>query len=453
MDDLEDRARELLEAAGRTVVVDPVAPELPRARPVWPAVAAAVVVLVLAVTVMARWATGSDGSSSPAAPTEVTVPQTLWMTTDQARQVLEERGYLVAVRKTDGRRSRLTGCGLPAGRVMSSEPSASTELPSGATVTVTVLESDTSQAEPYCPDPLGYDGALGLLDLARFGTSDLVFFPTVDLWVDGEQRSVDGIDVSSGAWGDPSPLTRLVDALDQVREAGGRMTSPQMSVRYDEGGQFACGDSDPAPQLTDRPSTLISVDPGLPAGTPAFGCHWVRIYADGDGRIYAVTASDEPRTVGAEPEPEAQRTPSASLRHVGDAFYSFLSGMTPPSFAPKVRLLLGNRQVGTITERQALTRSGWVLPCTSYAERSCPIDLFDAIQTSQQVVQTMPVEREQNACHTVVAALPADLVADLADGLALGIAEPRACLENWEVQLRLDDDRQIYAVNLLLGSP
>ena len=53
MDELEDRARALLEAAGQTITVEPATVLHPKTRPVWPVVvgAAAVLVLILGLAV------------------------------------------------------------------------------------------------------------------------------------------------------------------------------------------------------------------------------------------------------------------------------------------------------------------------------------------------------------------------------------------------------------------
>lgn len=63
--------------------------------------------------------------------------------------------------------------------------------------------------------------------------------------------------------------------------------------------------------------------------------------------------------------------------------------------------------------------------------------------------------RERSACHTVSGVLPPDLATEqsLANSVSFGDAEPAQCMDNWEVQLWLDDSAAIRAVNLILGSP
>ena len=99
MDEREDRARSLLEAAGQTITVEPVTVPHPRPRPVWPFLsgAGAVLILVIGLAVALTW----DGTTTPpvAPRSELRVPQTLWMTTDQARSTLQALGLRVEIRR------------------------------------------------------------------------------------------------------------------------------------------------------------------------------------------------------------------------------------------------------------------------------------------------------------------------------------------------------------------
>lgn len=295
MDELEDRARSLLEAAGQTITVEPVAVLHPKPRPVWPVVGGAAAVLVLIVG-LAVALTRDDPSTPPATPpSELRVPQTLWMTTDQARSTLEALGLQVGIRGDQGRDSAALECGLPFGRVSESSPAPTTVVLPGAKVTLTVLGAPQADGSAYCVGPQRFEeDALALLDFARFGEGGPEFAPSVDLWLDGKlTRSLTAEEAADpAAWGDPSPLTRMLAALDVMERVDGRLVSPSLWSMIDQGGQFACGPHDPPASLSPRKATVVTIEhqaDGLQAQ-----CHWVRVYRNESGQVDAVSSADMP---------------------------------------------------------------------------------------------------------------------------------------------------------------
>ncbi len=277
---LEDRARSLLTLAAETVPVTtlPVAHE-PR-RPVWPWLAAAAAVAVIAVGLpLLLGSPPRTPTPQPPEPTTGTVPQTLWMTEEQAVATLEDAGYRVEL-------SFPLTCEVEPGRVVNTDPTASESYAPGRAVLVRVARNPPTADCVY-----GNDDVLGLLDLARFGTGDdLPFAPEVEVYVDGVLTRTLTADEARdpSAWGDPSPLTLLVHSL--VEESSAQWGMPIIATQHLAAGERGCGlPGDPPRELADRPSTLIWVQPELPELVDYFSCHRFRVYRDDAGRIDAVT--------------------------------------------------------------------------------------------------------------------------------------------------------------------
>lgn len=435
---LEEHARTLLTLAAETVEPPSLAITPPPHRPVWPLVAAAAVVLLVAGVL--AWRTSTTEQPAPAPDPVLTVPQTRWMSEEQATRTLTEAGLRVEITTVP-----VGACDLRDNRVLRSRPAAGEHVAPGQSVRIRIAEASYARG-PSC---IPIDGdAFGLLDLARFGTTDLAFADQVDVYVDGDlTRTLTHAEaLDADAWGDPSPLTELVD---HVADLGVRTTR-------DEGDQFACGDTDPPTALRGRPSTILDLAAQQGRSDFVIGwCEWVRVYRDDQGRIDAVTVSGradraQAETATAEPDPALD----TGLKQAARGFAAFAAGGAAPEFAPEVRLLLGSRLVATVSAEEAADPSTWRLPCRAYAERSCPIDALEPLAEGAPYAVTPTVVRDYSACHEIDADLPADLTTDdaLADSVSLSIPEPQMCMQNWEIQLWLDDGR-ISAANLILGAP
>jgi PASTA domain len=456
MDEREDRARSLLEAAGQTITVEPVTVLHPRPRPVWPILSGAAAVMILVIGLAVALA-GDDRSTPPIAPrSELQVPQTLWMTTAQARSTLQGLGLRVAIRGESALNDAAIECGLPTGRVQRSSPPPTSLVPPGAKVTLTVLGASQASGGAFCVGPQRFEqDALALLDFARFGEGGPEFAPSVDLWLDGElTRSLTAEEAADpAAWGDPSPLTRTLAALDNMMRANGKLVSPSVWTLIDRGDQYGCGPNDPPAALRGRRSTVVTIEPRVDG--PLAQCHWVRVYRNESGQVDAVASADQPWPADEVPpvEDEIPPEPTAEQHAVAEAFLEFASGGPAPTFADQFQLLLGNVPVATVAAANAKQPATWSLPCTAYAERSCPIDALTYV-TKQGAAIHGTTARERSACHTVSGELPPDLTTEqsLANSVSFGIAEPAQCADNWEVQLWLDHSGAIRTVNLILGS-
>lgn len=124
-------------------------------------------------------------------------------------------------------------------------------------------------------------------------------------------------------------------------------------------------------------------------------------------------------------------------------------GEAAPEFADTVDLLLGNGPVLTLTA--PLDRDAWGM-CEPYAERDClnPLMIKQGLRFG---VRTVPPGATY--CPDRVQALPTRLVERVwsSTTLVAKLAEDDACMATAALQVWVDDDNRIEAVNLLLGSP
>lgn len=288
MDDpFEDRARSLLTLAADTIPVAAGPSSVVRRPPVWPwLVAAAAVVLAAVVVPAALMGGGQEVAPQPdPVPSTVLVPQTLWMTEDQAREALREAGLDVEVRTQ-------AQCELT-GRVLGTRPRPGSAVALGRRITLTVAGLPVSG--PSCPFRSADAVALGLLDLARFGTEDLRFAPEVEVYVDGRvTRRLDSTEAGvPQAWGAESPLSRLLDALDLAQGMNPAAT-PILDVRQDRNGRSNCvwDYDDP---LAGELATVVRFEPLVDG--QFLGCRDIRVYRDPSGRIAAVVSDERVSTV------------------------------------------------------------------------------------------------------------------------------------------------------------
>jgi hypothetical protein len=248
-------------------------------------------------------------------------------------------------------------------------------------------------------------------------------FPSVDVF-----RSDDRIDAVA-TWTDLNPDgTAGVPVPDVVGmygpQAGEALQNSQFGGSYDVTGIDDCDDEGQIIAVSPRPGTLVRPLTRL-----------------------TVTAC---QLLSLEPDPDRVGRDFVQLVRKGGAPPS---ADEPQDFAPTVDLYLGNRKLHTITRPEAYRASSWEI-CPpegdGYAEATCPFSAWTVIadENPRRIVYS-GAHPELGACATGMAdaALPEDRF------VHVGLAEPDSCMNNWDVELYYDRDRQITAVNLLHGSP
>ena len=250
-------------------------------------------VLWLIVSPLVVACTDDDpGRSAPEVPAaaSVKVPQLLMMTPEQATETLDRLGLRTVIRY-----GAWNECDLPEGRVTETKPAPLRVVDRGATVVVRVTGGGGIGGAAYCIGPEAFEeNAIALLDLARFGKGGPPFAPQVEIWIDGERARTLTTEAAEdpAAWGDPSPLTRMVAALEVIRRYGGKLRSPSIWSMRDRGGQFSCGPNDPPGALSRRESIVVTIDDHEEHAES--GCHWVRVYRDAQGRVDALASVNQP---------------------------------------------------------------------------------------------------------------------------------------------------------------
>ncbi len=128
----------------------------------------------------------------------------------------------------------------------------------------------------------------------------------------------------------------------------------------------------------------------------------------------------------------------------------------PPAFADEVGLYVGNRRLGTVAGPDlAADPEAWQVRLEGYAER-------DPVFSAPQAVAEVDADRagglvagldpQQGAfCPDAVAPPPQHTGGLWAQ--TIEPAEPASCVDAFQVQLWVDADDRVSAVNLLLGSP
>jgi hypothetical protein len=118
-----------------------------------------------------------------------------------------------------------------------------------------------------------------------------------------------------------------------------------------------------------------------------------------------------------------------------------------PELADRVRFLVANRPVRTLTAAEAAERDAWALD-VAYAERT-DVRILDLLSSGAMAERDVP----PFFCPVKDVALPRDLVRRLPSSWTLVTRRPQACLEETAVQVWTDGAGRITDVNVLMGSP
>jgi hypothetical protein len=400
-------ARDLLEQAGDTIAVGapPTLDEPRRRRHRWPILAAAATVVVAlgaAVVVGQLGQEPAPGTHRPLGLTQLDVPFTFGMTTEQATEAVKAAGFTPVVRLE-------ANCLEVEGRVIS------VRAAEGGEAVVSVPDTDSG----LCLSTDLHDRAVAwqLIDLAT-GRGP------------GPERDPDCCP--------QAVMSSLARAATQWAPAPGIMNvSPELIVRpVPRGFVLAIGETFnhhfrayERATVTVRDGRVVGVRPG---GT-------------------LVAEHDEPPV---DPDPSVRSGESNADRDgVGRRFLDFALGRSDslPVDTP-VKLYLGNRLITTISADQAPDRTAWRV-CASYGEGSCP---FSAIETlarngSHPLAWSNQPHRSDFCPDGLNPGPPHDTGGSYA--VVLSIPEPQSCAQAFEVQVWVNDVAQIVAVNLLVGSP
>lgn len=474
-DPAEAQARSLLATAAATIDVDESAPMtltgLPEPRPRrWPVLAAAAaVVLAVVGGLLVSQQLGDDPQPAPADQPDVAdrepveqehvyaddeMPSLLGYTEAEATELLSERGYPLRV---DAEYS----CDQPAGYVLGSDPGPGTTMAPGDRVRVRVT-AGPSPAVRCAEVP---DTWQQVLDLARFarGLGPAPAFPDeisiavgegeyVDLsaeeaadpasWVlceEGECRSalaaLEQILTTPVEMDDFFPSTFLV-VTDDLPEHG----NPAMNTFA------ACVTPDPSAELDVlkyHPSTYVYVDhpkdgAWLCPPAPILQVDWSK-----DHRIASVRLR---LALGDEPVDTEELERSLTRASVAERFVAWARGEGPaPEFAARVRVLFsGGRAFGhpgwTDEPESRSSYSG----CSGLGFPDCGIDpVALLVRYDGPVVPTAG----RSTCADG-GEVPARFAAAADDVVRLEEPEPASCREAWAVELWIDEEGVIYAVNL-----
>lgn len=441
----EDEARDLLTSAAATIEVSPDAPEVAERsrRPLWPIIGAAAAVLAVVATAAVVTLGGGSAPSPAPAPATLRVPSVFAYDEASATRLLEAEGLTVDVR-------RVPGCEA-LGRAIGTAPIAGTAVEPGARVRLEVSDP-TLPMDGVCFDFRGArESAWTLLDFANGRGDAPAFADEVTSYVNGTATTLAGEQAAAiDSWSDDSGLTALHRASGHVLDMGDRLLVPGLvAVDTSLSTDLPCDGQELPPSLASRDSLAVWMDypdPALPQK-----CFVVNVFSTG-GRIDAVVLrTGGPEGQAAEHDLEldlAERAAGAA----GKAWVEFARGGAAPRFAEQVDVLFGDAHQRYLTADQAADRTSWDL-CPRWMSAPCEMSNLSPVHVinheDDRIVRThLPPE---SSCFRSTGELPGYL-SQLAM-VRLDQPEAASCRDTWAVQVWVDQDDAITAVNLLLGSP
>lgn len=506
----EEAARDLLHQAADSIDVAPGIVLRPAARPRWPLVAAAaataaVAAVTIGTSVLAdRSGRTPDPASPPRPPAAEVVPSVFGLTVDDATARLVAAGLRVTVD------ARARTCETPT-RALGTDPEAGDRV-TGQVVLVIPKGTDTS----FCTETLANrEQAWGLLDLLSGRPSTLTFTDSVRLRVDGSPEQTLTADQAAdpSAWQAPGALATLTASIDapgttmstRVGESNAPRCGYPDPADLDErealslvlftatrrGGDCPIGidlyRTDGAVDTVVVATTVSGVaDTAMPdlvdltedearSAVDALGTD-TQVFA-----AYRETGCEASGLVG-EQQPGAGRRlrtedsvvaivyvdtagcggpaePTATQEDIGRRLIGFADtdGSGPPPLADEVDLFVGNGPVGTFTRAELADPDAWrgcPAGATTYAEGRCPTKLLGGLQ-NDAVNDTTTEVSTRTAPLPCGGGLVAPALPDRLTALTSIFLQPEqvSCVSGYRLQLVLDEQDRIAAVNMMWESP
>lgn len=151
-------------------------------------------------------------------------------------------------------------------------------------------------------------------------------------------------------------------------------------------------------------------------------------------------------------------TVDPELVAIAQSFIDFARGaIGKPLTAGSVDLYVGNSPAGTIPEAAVGDRSHWkgCPPAGAYAAVNCPVSFLNTI-VSLDVNGVTPQFTSADPggiCMVMTGSLPASLTASYSFVTIVPESSFATCASNFAIQLFVDTDDRIVAVNLVLTDP
>jgi hypothetical protein len=471
----EDDARLLLAKAAATIEVEESAPMTlaglpePRVRR-WPVLAAAAaVVLAIGGGYLVAQQLGDDPQPAPAIdqtdaadrePVEQEhiyaadeMPSLLGYLEDEATELLESRGYPLEVHVEHR-------CDQPAGYVLGTDPGPGTPMRAGDSVTVSVTGGPAPNVRCRPPSPTWQQ----VFDLARFarGFGPPPAFPNGVSIAVGEGEYVEltaeeAADPERWVLCDDGECHSALAALEQI------LTEPVPMDRYFPstsivltdnleiqaiGPEPLCLTPDPLAELdvfkyhlatyvyVDYPKDFISLCPP----PPVVQVEWTEDYRIASVRLRLAVESE---TID-----EEELEGNLDRFSAAERFATWARGDGPaPEFADRVRVLQGGAPpFGAPTWLRDPTERSSYSMCSGLPPGSCAIDpIYQLDHYDGSVVPATG----RALCVEGTDDLPPYLAAQASEDLIrLTKPEPPTCQQDLPVELWIDDDGVIYAVNL-----
>lgn len=505
----DQQAHDLLHLAADTVDVANAPAPVPIRRRAWPLVAAAASVVLVVGGVSVLLGSGAEKPDPAPPPTSTDdgrfrlgsdqVPSVFGYSAEDAVAMLDERGLNAYITSLPNE------CDETPGRAVSVDPPAGTVIEPGATIEVRSPSGNGTNVNAFCVlDTYHRDDAWALIDYANDRGPRPATEKGVDLgpvleklraW-SGEIGRFESGRNGQDRLGFPTPtlhttqadnatcgtlprrlrgreLLALTIELPQEPTDSQRLPSSCHTayLEYDAGGVIsdAYVPDDYVNDEAQRPADVVGNS--VPFATARLESQGLKVEALGrvDCQPEGLVTAQQTYPFSENPQPgttiflayTTERGPCVEdgveidtpARSAAEALVEFAKGGQLPPVADTLDLYVGAVRQKRLAGDAAGDPEKWRTSC-ELSTTSCIVSVLD-YAASGHVAVTEPFLRDDGACYVVRGTLPGELTAPDAQSrsASFGDPEPRTCAENWEAQLWLDKEGQIFAVNLLLGNP